>query len=53
MKWVVRSDEGSMRWRWVPRLPDQGRNLKALCEDGFYDEEGVNVDALVNVDVQI
>ena len=48
MKRAVRSDGGSMRWRWVPRHSDQGR--KALCEDGFYDEEGVT---LVNVDVQI
>jgi hypothetical protein len=48
MKRVVRSDEGSTRWRWAPRHSDQGR--KALCEDGFYDEEGVNVDALENVD---
>ena len=38
-------DEGSMRWRWASRYLDQER--KALCEDGFYDEEDENADVQI------
>lgn len=44
MKWVVRSDEGLKRWRWVLRHLQQVD--KALHEDGFCDAEDEGFDAL-------
>ena len=44
MEWVVENDGGLVRWRWAPRLLNQGGS--ALREGDFYDGEDENFASL-------